>query len=66
MPTVWRLEVVREVRLVSLGLAALLVLVGFMALVEKGPQVPAIPIGSSPLSPLSYGTQSLYEIARST
>ncbi|MEM2007506.1 MAG: hypothetical protein QW154_07735 [Sulfolobales archaeon] len=66
MPTVWRLEVVREVRLVSLGLAALLVLVGLVALVEKGPQVPAIPIGPSPLSPLSYGTQSLYEIARST
>ncbi len=65
MPTGWSLEADREVRLVGLGLAAALVIAGLLGLVEKGPVVPALHLGSSPLSPLSYGTSSLYEMARS-
>jgi hypothetical protein len=54
----------REVRLVSLGLALALVVVGLLALTEKGPVAPAVPVGPSPLNPLSLGTLSFYEMAR--
>lgn len=65
MRTGWRLEAVREVRLVAFGLASALLLIGLIGLAEKGPVVPEVPMGPSPLSPLSYGTLSFYEIARS-
>ncbi|MCX8209390.1 MAG: hypothetical protein N3G79_07105, partial [Sulfolobales archaeon] len=61
-----RREVVREVRLVGLGVTLALIVIGLIGLVEKGPVIPSVPVGSSPLSPLSYGTFSLYEIARSS
>jgi len=46
---------------VVLALAA----VGLVALAEKGAPGGAVALGPSPLSPLSYGTRVLYELARS-
>lgn len=64
MPTESKLVSHREVRLVGLGLALALILVGLLALVEKGPVAPTVPTGPSPLNPLSLGTTSFYDMAR--
>ncbi len=52
-------------RLVSITLVLILITIGLIALTEKGIPRPQIPVGTSPLSPLSYGTSVLYQIARS-
>lgn len=52
-------------RFVSTVLVLALIAIGFIALIEKGIPRPQIPIDASPLSPLQYGTSTLYQIARS-
>jgi hypothetical protein len=42
-----------------------MVFIGLIALVEKGPLVPGIPVGASPLSPLPLGTMWLVNTLRS-
>lgn len=64
MPTESKLVSHREVRIVGLGLVLALILVGLLALVEKGPVAPAVPVGPSPLNPLSLGTTSFYYMVR--
>jgi hypothetical protein len=53
----------RRASFVSLSLLVLLILVGLIALVEKGPSVPGIPLGASPLNPLALGTYRFAELA---
>jgi len=48
---------------VSTALIALLIAVGLLALVEKGPAAPGIPIGASPLNPMALGTSHLVDLA---
>jgi len=57
-------EKLRRSNYISTLLLVLILLVGLIALVEKGPLVPGIPIGASPLSPLSLGTLELVYMLR--
>lgn len=47
---------------ISRTLLVLTILIGLIALVEKGPLVPGIPVGASPTSPLPLGTLRLFEL----
>jgi hypothetical protein len=48
---------------VPIALIALLVAVGLLALVEKGPATSGIPVGASPLNPMALGTSQLVDLA---
>jgi len=48
---------------VPIALIALLVAIGLLALVEKGPATSGIPVGASPLNPMTLGTSQLVDLA---
>jgi hypothetical protein len=58
-------EKVRKSSLLAPTIIGLMVFIGLIALVEKGPLVPGIPMGASPLSPLPLGTMWLVNTLRS-
>ena len=57
-------EKLKKSSFITLTLLTLILLVGLVALVEKGPIMPGIPVGASPLSPLSLGTLELVYMLR--
>jgi len=52
-------EKLKRSSFITLTLLTIILIIGLIALVEKGPVVPGVPIGASPLSPLSLGTLEL-------
>jgi hypothetical protein len=58
-------EKVRKSSLLTPTIIGLMVFIGLIALVEKGPLVPGILVGASPLSPLPLGTMWLVNTLRS-
>jgi hypothetical protein len=58
-------EKVRKSSLLTPTIIGIVVFIGLLALVEKGPLVPGIPVGASPLSPLPLGTMWLINTLRS-
>lgn len=55
--------VVKQKGFVSTSVILILIAIGLIALVEKGPAALGIPIGASPLNPMSLGTSKLVELA---
>lgn len=54
---------VKQKGFISTTTILLLIAIGLLALVEKGPTVPGVPIGASPINPLSLGTSKFVELA---
>ena len=47
---------------VSSALIATIIAIGLLALIEKGPVAPGVPVGASPLNPMALGTSQLVDL----